>query len=75
MYISNNASFLLKHPGVPDGSDGSDGTSNPLTENYMLPVTQAMGRVAYLLTFLCAWNTHHQYDKCVTVFAGAAVML
>ena len=36
--ISNNASFRLKHLGVPDGSDGSDGTSYPLTENYTLPV-------------------------------------
>jgi uncharacterized protein YjbI with pentapeptide repeats len=45
-FISNNTSFRLKHPGVPDGSDGSDGTSYPLTENYTLPVTQATGRVA-----------------------------
>ena len=45
-YISNNSSFRLKHPGVPDGSDGSDGTSYPLTENYTLPVAQATGRVA-----------------------------
>jgi hypothetical protein len=45
-YISNNPSFRLKHPGVPDGSDGSDGTSYPLTENYTLPVAQATGRVA-----------------------------
>jgi len=30
--ISNNPSFCLKHPGVPDGSNGSGGTSNPLTE-------------------------------------------
>ena len=37
-YISNNPGFRLKHPGVPDGSDGSDGTSYPLTENYTLPV-------------------------------------
>jgi len=44
--ISNNPSFRLKHPGVPDGSDGSDGTSYPLTENYTLPVAQATGRVA-----------------------------
>jgi hypothetical protein len=36
--ISNNPSFRQKHPGVLDGSDGSDGTSNPLTENYTLPV-------------------------------------
>ena len=44
-YISNNPGFRLKHPGVPDGSDGSDGTSYPLTENYTLPVAQATGRV------------------------------
>ena len=44
--ISNNSSFRQKHPGVPDGSDGSDGTSYPLTENYTLPVAQATGRVA-----------------------------
>ena len=30
-HISNNPSFHLKHPGVPDGSDGSGGTSYPLT--------------------------------------------
>jgi len=41
--ISNNSSFRQKHPGVPDGSDGSDGTSYPLTENYTLPVAQATG--------------------------------
>jgi len=44
--INNNASFRLKHPGVLDGSNGSDGTSYPLTENYTLPVPQATGRVA-----------------------------
>jgi len=44
--ISNNSSIRLKHPGVPDGSDGSDGTSFPLLENYTLPVAQVMGRVA-----------------------------
>jgi len=26
-FISNDANFRLKHAGVPDGSDGSDGTS------------------------------------------------
>jgi hypothetical protein len=31
--INNNSSFRLKHPGVPDGSDSSDGTLYPLTEN------------------------------------------
>jgi hypothetical protein len=38
MNISNNSSFRQKHPGVPDGSDGSDGMLYPLTENYTLPV-------------------------------------
>ena len=45
-HISNNSSFRQKHPGVPDGSDGSDGTSHPLTENYTLPIAQATCRVA-----------------------------
>jgi hypothetical protein len=44
-FISNNPSFRLKHPGVPDGSDGSDGTSYPLTENHTVPVAQATCRV------------------------------
>jgi hypothetical protein len=44
--ISNNPSFRLKHLDVPDGSDGSDGTSYPLTENYTLPVAQVTGLVA-----------------------------
>ena len=47
-YISNNPSLRLKHPGVPDGSDGSGGTSYPLTKNQTPPVAQAMGRVAYI---------------------------
>ena len=46
--ISNNPSFRLKQPGVPDGSDGSGGTSYPLTEKQTRPVTQATGPVAYL---------------------------
>jgi hypothetical protein len=41
IYISNNSSIRQKHPAVPDSSDGSDGTSYPLTENYMLSVAQA----------------------------------
>ena len=68
--ISNNPSFCLKHPAVPNGSDSSDGTLYPLTEYYMLPVTQATGRVAYLPPLLCAWYTHHQNDTCVTLLAG-----
>jgi hypothetical protein len=49
--ISKNPSFRLKHLGVPDGSDGSDGTSDPLTENYTLPVAQATGGVAQQSTW------------------------
>jgi len=52
-YISNNSSFRQKHPGVPDGSDGIDGTSYPLTENYTLTVAQGIRRVAYLPPLLC----------------------
>jgi len=48
MDISNIPSFRQKHPGVPDGSDGSDGTSYPLTENSTLPVAQATGRIAHV---------------------------
>jgi len=73
--ISNNSSFRQKHPGVPDGSDGSDGTSYTLTENYTLPVAQAMGRVAYVLLYFVVTFRHHQKDTCVTLFGGAAVML
>jgi len=51
--ISNDPNFCLKHLGIPDGSDGSDGTSYTLTENYTLPVAQAMGRVAYVPRLLC----------------------
>jgi len=38
LIISNDPSWSQKHPGVPDGSDDSAGTSYPLTENYTLPV-------------------------------------
>ena len=68
--ISNDPSFCQKHPGVPDGSDSSDRASSPLTENYTLPVALHM----YLLYFVVSY-THHQNDTCVTLFAGAAVML
>jgi len=77
--ISNNHSVRQKHPGVPDGSDTSDGTSYPLTENYTLPVALAMGRIPYLPRWLYACNvvmyTHRQSSMCVTLFAVAAVML
>jgi len=52
-FISNDPNFRLKLPGVPDGSDGSDGTSCPRTENSTLPVAQAMGRIAYVPPLLC----------------------
>jgi len=73
--IGNNPSFRLKHPGVPDGSHSSDGTSYPLKENYTLPVTQVTGRITYLPPLLRTWYMHHQNDTCVTLFTGAAVML
>jgi len=53
-HISNNSSFRQKDPGVLDGSDSSDGTSYPLTENYTLPVAQATGRVAKVPPLLCS---------------------
>jgi len=73
--ISNNSSFCQKHPGVPDGSDGSDRTSYPLTENWTLPVAQATCRVACILLYFVVTFTHHPRDTCVSLFAGAAVML
>jgi len=53
--ISNNLSCHQKHPSVPVGSDGSDGTSYTVTEKYMLSVAQVTGRVPYLPPLLCAW--------------------
>jgi hypothetical protein len=47
--ISNNPSFHQKHPAVPDGSDGSNGTSYPLMENHMHSVAQATDWVAFIL--------------------------
>jgi len=77
--ISNNPSFRQKHLGDLDGSDSADGTSYPLTEISTLSFAQAMGHVAYVPPLPCARNVvtymHHQNDRCVTLFAGAAVML
>jgi hypothetical protein len=70
----NNSSFSLKQPAVADGSDGSDRTLYPLTENETLPVAPVTGRCAYLPTLLCTWFTHPRNDTCVTLFPGAAVM-
>jgi hypothetical protein len=78
-FISTNLSFRQKQPGVPDASDCSGKTQFRLTENYMLPVTQATGCDTYLLFLLCTWNavmyTYHQNDTSVTFFTVAAVML
>jgi len=49
-HISNDLSFRQKHQGVPDGSDG---TSYPLTESYMLSVAEATGRIAHLPPLPC----------------------
>jgi len=51
--ISNNSSFRQKDPGVADGSDGSDGPSYPLTQNYTRLVAEATGRIAYLPHLVC----------------------
>jgi hypothetical protein len=45
--ISNNPVSRLKHLGVSDGSNGSDGMSYPLTENY----THSIALRTYLLYF------------------------
>jgi hypothetical protein len=77
-FISNNSSIGLKDPGVPSGSDGSNVTSYPLTQNDTLSFSQATVRFAYLPPVLCARNVvtymHHQKDTYVTLFTGIAVM-
>ena len=65
-YISNNSTFHQKHPGVPDGSDGSDGTSYPLTENSTLPVAQATGCSAYIPLSLIS-TMYFGHWKCLRV--------
>jgi hypothetical protein len=74
-YISNNSSFRLKHPGVLDGSDGLGGTMYPLMEYYTPPVGQVPGHVVYSPPLLSARYAHHQKNMCVSLFAGAAVIL
>jgi len=73
--ISNSPSVRLEHPVDLDCSDGSHKPGYPLTENYILPVAQGTGHIAYSPPLLCAWYTHHQSDTCVTLLAGAAVKL
>jgi len=58
-YVSNNFSSHLKDRGVPDGSDGSDGPSYPLTENYTFLVAQATGPVAQQIT----WERRRQTSE------------
>jgi len=70
LFISNNSSFRQKHLGVPDGSDSSDRTLYPLREKYKLPVALHTYPLNFVVTF-----PHHQKNMCVTLFAGAAVML
>jgi len=41
----------------------------------MLPVAQVMGCIASVLLYFVVTFTHHQMDTCVTLLAGAAVML
>ena len=72
--IRNKLSFRLEHRAVPEGSDGSDRTPYPLTENYTLAVAPATGQVVSLHPLYWACDTHHQNDRCVTVFAGAAIL-
>jgi hypothetical protein len=43
--ISKKPNFRLKHPGVLNVSDGSEGAWYPLPENFTVPVAQATGRV------------------------------
>jgi hypothetical protein len=74
-YIGNNPSLHLHHPGVSKGSDGSDGTSYHLKDNYTLLGTEATFRIASLPPLLCTWFTQHQNDTCVTLLIGAAVIL
>jgi len=70
-YISNDPNFRLKHPGVPDGSDSSDGTLYALTENYTLPVAQARARVAYVPPLLCCdVYTSSERHVCYTLRRG-----
>jgi len=71
--ISNEPNFRLKHLGVPDGSDGSDGTSYALTENYTLPVAQATCRVAYVPPLLCGYvYTSSERHVCYTLPRGCS---
>ena len=71
--ISNDLSFRQKHPGVRDSSEGSDETLYPLTENYMLPVTQATCRVAHVPPLLFGdVYTPSERHVCYTLRSGCS---
>ena len=71
--ISYDTSFRQKHQRVPGGSDGSDGTSYPLTGNYMLPVAQAMWGVAHVPPVPCC-DVYAQSERyvCYTLRSGCS---
>jgi hypothetical protein len=73
-FISKKPSFHQKQPGGRDSSDGSDGTSHPLFENYILPVAQATCSLANRLVLPCNLSavmyTHCQNDICVITWQG-----
>jgi len=71
--ISNDPNFRLKHPGVPDGSDGSDRTSFALMENFTLPVAWATGSVAHIPPSLCVdVYVSSERHVCYTVRMGCS---
>ena len=64
--ISNDPSFHQKHPGDLDGSDGSDGSSYPLTENHTLPV-------AHIPPLLCGdVYAPSEQHVCYTLHSGCS---
>lgn len=77
--ISNNSSLGQQHPCIRDSSDNAYGITYPLMERSAQPVPQRMGFVACLPTLLLVQDvvmyTRHQNDTCVTLFAGAPVVL
>ena len=84
--ISNDPSFRQKHQGVPESSDGSDGSSYHLTQNHMLPVAQATGRIAHVPPLLfgdvyapseqhVCYTLRSGYSYAEAVFSPAAASL
>jgi len=77
--ISNNSSFHQEYWGILVGSDGSEWTSYPRTQNYLLPVAKVMGHVAYFFPILCIRNavmyTLLYNNTCATLCTWALVTL